>query len=184
MKKGKVLWVALLLGALLLATFVQVGLARPKAAPEGAVVNVLTISAADCVIRSHGQRYLNEGYYLQGQHGMGWVRANCPVHFPEYGTHRVRRLTIYVYDEVGGGGDYDVFGTLYRTRPNTAGRANMGTAKSTGSSTTNPRAFTISGTAISPNGVSPTQGMYLLISLRGHNNLKFYGAQIRYIVVP
>jgi hypothetical protein len=176
MKKGKVLCVALLLGALLLATFVQVGLARPRATPDNAVVNTVTVSAADCSPTSEDIQFTNNGHYLTNDANFWWWYV-CPVHFPEIGTHTVRSVTVYVYDPISA----DVFVDLYRTNPSTGSSVMMGTVKSTGSSATNPRAFTIRGSAITNRNVSPTRGMYLYLTIPG-DDPRFYGARIKYVV--
>lgn len=176
MKKRKVLWVALLLGALLLAIFVQVGLARPKVAPEAAVVKTLTVSAADCSPISEDIEFTNHGRYLSNDANYWWWYV-CPVHFPEYGTHTIRAVTVYIYDPISA----DIFVELYRTDPRTGSSVSMGEVRSTGSSATDPRAFTIRGSAISNRNVAPTRGMYLYLTIPG-DDPRFYGARIKYIV--
>jgi hypothetical protein len=182
MKKSKVLWVAFLLCVLLLVAFVQVGLARPKAAStDSAVIKTLTIAAADCYPKNDAIQYNNDGYIIRGIYGKGWATFICPVDFPEYGTHTVRLVTIYVLDNVAGVGN-DVIVNADRTNHNTGFKDHIGTVRSTGSSSTIPRAFTISGAALTNRNVQPTRGMYLTVSMESHYNLGFFGARIRYSV--
>jgi hypothetical protein len=166
----------LLLGTLLLAAFVQVGLARPKAVPEGAIVNTIAVSAADCYPNSDDREFINTGAYIQGTALPGFAYFICPVHFPDYGTHTVRSVTIYVYDNYVSD---DVLVDVYRTNPSAASRVRMGTVESTGSSATKPRAFTIRGSAIRNRSVSPTRVMFLSVLL--YHDTRFYGARIKYI---
>ena len=57
----------------------------------------------------------------------------------------------------------------------------MGLVRSTGSSATKPRSFTIKGAQINPKVVYPTHKMYFWVWMEGHNNLWFYGLRIRYV---
>jgi hypothetical protein len=181
MKKGKLLLGVLLTVSLLLAVFVEIGLARPEVKSSGGPGgNALTISAADCYPYTEDVQYVNWGYFIRGNSGTGQAIFICPIRFPEYGTHRVRSVTIYVQDRLSGV-DKDVFVKLYRTSPGSGNQALMGQVRSTGSSTTMPRAFTIGGSGLANRNVSQTQGMHLRVSMSGSNYLAFFGARVRYI---
>lgn len=170
-----------LLGLLLFATLVGAAGAWPNAVPPSAVVKkTVWVHAADCVPWNHEQEYMNAGYYIRGLTGA--VAYVCPVHFPEYGTHRILSITMYVYDNEDGAA-YKVEAEATRTRPVYGDETIMGVVSSSGKSTKDPRTFTISGAKISPKIVTPSMGMYFWVSMQSSSKLVMYAIRVQYTMV-
>lgn len=177
MKRLKRFLVPVVLGVLLLPLLVG----PTGGAPLGAVVKTLAVSAADCYPCEDDVDYENYGIYLKGTHGTGQVHFICPVKFPEYGKHRVRAITMCVYDQHTWK-DYDVFAFALRHNLLQGTATTMGTVRSTGSSATKPRCFTIKGAKINPKVLYPKNGMYFRVIMEGHNNLWLFGFRVKYTV--
>jgi hypothetical protein len=139
----------------------------------------VTVGAADCTPRDSDFNYHNFGRSLRGETGAGTVYFACAVNFPDYGTHVITAITLYAYDQHTWQ-DQDVIARAYRVNPATGTESHMGTARSTGSSATDPRSFTISWGQINPKHVYPGHKMYFWLSMLGHDNLKMYGIKVRY----
>jgi len=189
MKRMRRLWVALLLGLLVVATVVGVALAGSKSAPVPqplqATSRTMTVSASGCYPIEDGQLYYNNGRNIAGEQDAPLQTFICPVYFPDFASrHNIQSVTMYCYDQHTWSGDqYDVVAYMYRTEPALGNTETyMGTVRSTGSSSTNPRAFTISGTQINPKVVYPRQGVYFWVGFVGHSNLMLYGFKVNYTI--
>jgi hypothetical protein len=142
----------------------------------------LTITGSDCTPHTDNIDYFNNGYRLVGAPGIQYVQPfTCAVNFPDYGIHTVTHITLYAYDQHTWA-DRDVFAKPFLASPKTGSETQMGTVRSTSSSTTDPRAFTISWGQISPNKVYPGQKMHFWVYMEGHSGLAFYGLRITYRV--
>jgi hypothetical protein len=182
------LWVALLLGLLVVATVVGVALAGSKSAPVPqplqAISRSMTVPASSCYPKEDGELWWNNGAVLGGETDAPRQWFICPVNFPDFASvHVVQSITLYCYDQHTWSGDqYDVIANVYRTEPSLGAETQMGTVRSTGWSTDDPKAWTISGTQISPKQVYPRQAMYFWVSFAGHPNLLLYGFKINYTI--
>jgi len=183
------LWVASLLGLLVAATAVGAALAGSRSAPVAqplqATSRTMTVPASGCYPQQDGALYYNNGEYIQGEQDAALQTFICPVYFAEFASrHTVQSVTMYCYDQHTWSGDeHDVVAYMYRTEPALgAAETYMGTVRSTGYSSTNPTAWTISGAQINPKVVYPRQGMYFWVQFVGHSNLKLYGFKINYTI--
>ena len=172
MKTLKKLWAPMLLGMVLAMILTGAAGARPLGGP----LKVVTVSAADC-IPTEDWDWHNLGLYLRMNSGSG--SFTCPVHFPEYGTKRVRIIRAYIYDNHAG----SVQVVAYRTAPASATQVNMTPA--TMVSTTlgaNPQILTSSWGLISNEVVTQSHGMYVWVHITAASlDLKLYGFKIAYV---
>jgi hypothetical protein len=155
-------------------------LAGAVSASPGAQLTVtakkLTVLGADCYPWSDDADYLNDGTYIRAKSGL--VSFVCPVTFPEYATHRVQTITMYVQDEHV---DEDICAVAGRTDPNSGTESGMGEVCSDGYAG-GVRVFSISGASINPNSIGPNDDMYLWVTMVGPGKLKLYGFHIDYDV--
>ena len=171
MKRLKKWWKPMLLGMVLATILFGVAGARPLAAP----LKVVTVSAADC-IPSTDHDWLIAGNSLEMLSGSG--AFTCPVHFPEYGTKRVRIIKAYVYDTVAG----VVNARAYRTAPAGATQDAMTDAMASTNSAAMPAVLTRSWGQISNEVVTQSHGMYMSVSINvASPSLLLFGFKIWYI---
>ena len=173
MKRLKKWWMPVLLGMLLTTMLFGVAGARPLGGP----LKVVTVSAAECIPRDDSD-WNNQGGYLYVNSGSG--EFTCPVHFPEYGTKRVRIVRVYVYDNDASG---YVGWVAYRTFPAGATQVGMtGAAKTSSDSGADPQVLTRSWGQISNEVVTQNHGMYVRVAISAASSaLKLYGFKIWYI---
>jgi len=100
MKKVKKSRIAVLVGALLMATVVGVVWARPDGRPRAAAWVNHTVSAYHCIpLRDTVDwKYDPEGLRCDS----GWCEFYCPIRPPHEGSVRIQRLIMYAYDNAGG----------------------------------------------------------------------------------
>jgi hypothetical protein len=175
MKRIKSTWPLLLLCLVASAALVGAASARSGEAELSSATKTLTVSASDCYPWSGDADYFNGAYYLRSMSGL--VSFICPVHFPEYGTHQVQGITMYVQDTDS---EDEVCAEVNKMDPSTGSYIQMGNKCSSGS-TSGVRAFTIS---VTSNSVAPNQGMYFWVSMEGTTKLKLYGFRLTYSVSP
>jgi hypothetical protein len=96
MKKLKMLWMPVLLGALLMATLVGVAGARPNAKPEASPALVDYMFSAHHCIPEQDYDWDFGAMFLTSLTGES--RFVCPIKPPHQGLIRVQRLALYAYD--------------------------------------------------------------------------------------
>jgi hypothetical protein len=183
-RKKKLLLVEIL--SLVVASALMGATSRKNALYATIGPRYVTIGAPDCTPSKNTTRYSNRGYFIHGDPSQTPPDSVteafvCAVNFPDYGVHVITQITMYAYDQHTWA-DKDVFAKPFLVNPKNGSETQMGTVRSTSSSTTDPRAFTISWGQISPNKVYPGQKMYFWVYMHSHNNLKFYGVKVRYNV--
>ena len=172
MKRLKKWWKPVLLGMVLAMILTGAAGARPMGGP----LKVVAVSAADCIPR-WDHDWESWGYYLQMSSGHG--NFNCPVHFPEYGTKRVRIIKMYVFDNTG---VYNVQAVAYRTSPTAGSQDFMHTLMTTSDSAVDPQVHTRSWGQLSNEVVTQSHAMYMRVSITGPSALlRLYGFRIWYV---
>jgi hypothetical protein len=165
---------------LLVAGLIAAGATWPAAADSEAAdtpeartsIHKLVIPAAAFVPAYPGPNYVNGGDELSALSGFAGYIA--PVQFP-YPVVTIKSITLYAYDN----GRQDFTLHLGRSRPSTGTGAVTAVVKSTGQSSTDPRAFTT--TAVSARLVnSAVHGTYLALFPPPGTAYRFYGVTIRY----
>ena len=174
MKEVKKSWIAVLSGALLMATLVGVVWARPNGRPQGAgPTRKLTVPAASFIPADEAYNYWNDGTYLLMQSGSGSFTA--PVVFPTKKTVTVEKITLYAYDN---NSTWAACVWLRRARPTHGDHQNMGQACSTDQSSNDPRSFTDA--TINPSAVRPGHAPYLWLHIQSSPGLGVYAVRIEY----
>ena len=172
MKRVKKSWKPILLGMVLATMLFEAAGARPLGGP----LKVVTVSAAEC-IPTEDWDWRNLGSYLQMNSGVGTFA--CPVHFPVYGTKRVRIIKVYVRDNTGSGG---LSAMAWRTTPAGGAKVAMTNAMFSSDSGADPQVLTMSWGQISNEVVTQSHGMYVSVYLGAASiDLKLYGFRIWYI---
>ena len=184
MKKVKKSWIAVLCGALLMATLVGVVWARPNARPQAAATTKrITIPAGWFHPVGSGYSWRSFGYYTVSYLNQTSVFFHAPVVFPSGGQKfTVEKIALYAYDENGPAqGNKNACVYLYKTNPlvgATSQPAMMASVCSTGSSATDPRTFTT--TTIASNPITTARGAYLRLEIEDNTDLLVYGVRIWY----
>lgn len=174
LNRKRLLPVLLMVGVIVAATAWPTGAdsEEPAAPAARTTIHRLVIPAAAFIPAFPGPDYVNSGYEFSAQSGMSGFVA--PVQFP-YPAVTIKSITLHAYDN----GSQDFILHLGRSRPSTGAGTAIAVVKSTGQSTTDPRAFTTA--AVSPRIVnSAVNGAYLALFPPPGTAYKFYGVTIRY----
>lgn len=184
MKQTRKTWIALLLGALLLATLVGVVWARPKGefaerdaahkldrpkGHHGGFHYTATIPGGHFHPIQDGLNWYNWAYKLRMDSGSGAFTAALPI-LP--GSRTVESMTMYVMDNHA-----SVNACVSLVRAKTDGSyTEIGSTCSAGSSSS---IRTFSDTTISPSTIWGGHGAYLYLSING-TNIDVYSVQVAY----
>lgn len=167
----KKLWIAVLLGMVLVA-----GLAGEVGARDRAAVSArkyVTIPAGHFSPNQDGSDWYNNGDYITlGSGSSGSFIA--PVVFPGSGPVTVKKLILYAYDTSG---TVDISVGLYKTNPSADTKAQMAMANSDGAV---PAVREFSDTSITYATIQRSHGVYLRLALGAPALHKVYGVKIAY----
>jgi hypothetical protein len=165
MKKLKMLWMPVLLGALLMSTLVGVAAARPNARPEAspALVDYM-FSAHRCF--STDPTYDPHYVAMHLECDSGICHFVCPIKPPHEGLIRVQRLALYAFDNLSG----DVCIDLRHVYPKT------GINQCTANSATDPQVISYNPANFK---VSVLQDLIAWVSIDS-NGQKLYGFKLKY----
>jgi hypothetical protein len=174
MRKVSKLWIAAVVGALLLGTLVGVVWARPREERLAAGrTRKVVLAAADFIPSEASEDWYNGGWFVTCGPG-GHCYYTAPVVFPCLSSVTVERIKLHAYDD---NVDYEATATLLRLNPARLKLANLGEISSSGSSSQYPRTFT------SPNinkRVLPSQRAYILLYIPVTSTISVYGITIEY----
>ena len=169
----KKLWIAVLVGMLLVLSLAGEAGARERAAVSA--WKYVTVPAGWFHPTDDGYDWNNNGVSIEVNSGAAWFIA--PVVFPGSGAVTVKKVTLYAYDN---NGTDDVNVRLYKTNPYTGTETNMARAESSGASTTVPRVFS-DNTIVGPMIVR-SRGAYLWLQFpASSSSLTVYGVKIAYV---
>jgi hypothetical protein len=172
MKKLKMLWMPVLLGALLMATLVGVASARPNARPEAspALVDYM-FGPYNCI-----SMWAQPVAYAEDSMGCGSGTCGfvCPMKPPHEGLIRVQRLAMYAYDNDGTATGIAI--VLFHQYPKTGTFATRLGPASTSDSPADPQVY-----AYNPANfkVSVLQDIYITVSIPSSGQ-KLYGFKLKY----
>jgi hypothetical protein len=173
MRRVSKLWMAAVVGALLLGTLVGVVSARPGERPLAAGgTRKLTLTGADFIPRYSDFGWENYGNYVTTGGGSAFFAA--PVVFPCLSPVVVERIKLHAVDQNEHGWYSLVY--LMRVKPANGNTATLGWAQSSYSSSTRPTTFT---SAEINKVVRPNQRAYLMLKIED-SAIKVYGVTIEY----
>jgi hypothetical protein len=167
----KKLWIAVLLGMLLVLSLAGEAGARDRAAVSAR--KYITIPAGHFHPLQDGYDWANYGsniYLVSGSHGS----FLAPVVFPGSGPVTVRKVILYAKDN---NVTHDLSVTLYKTNPVTGSDTNMANTWS-GEYSPDIREFT--DTTITYATIQRTHGAYLRLYFDAYADLTVYGVKIAY----
>jgi hypothetical protein len=171
MKKLKMLWMPVLLGALLMATLVGVASARPNARPEAspALVDYM-FSAHHCIPE---QQNTDHEFARSHVHCHAWAcEVICPIKPPYQGLIRVQRLAMYAYDN----GANDVCINLNHVYPKSGSFVNRLTNQCTSDNVADPQIISYNPANFK---VSVLQDVYVWVTISGSTQ-RLYGFKLKY----
>ena len=167
----KKLWIAVLVGMLLVLS-----LAGEAGARESAAVSAwkyVTIPAGHFHPIQDGYDWYNAGLSIRVSSGTGTFTA--PVVFPGFGSVTVKKVILFTYDQ---NGTDDVSVSLYKTRPDSGTEVRIARAESSGSA---PGVRAFSNATIMGATVYRSRGTYLWLNIPSSSNLEVYAVKIAYV---
>ena len=165
----KKLWIAVLLGMLLVLSLVGEAGARDRAAVSA--WKYVTVPAAAFHPMDSGSAWWNYGSNIQAV-GPSQVAFVAPVIFPGLGAVTVKKVILYAHDS---NSSYNARVRMWKTNPATGSEALMADAKSYGAL---PGIRAFSDTTITHATIHRQRGAYLLLNLQG--TLVAYSVKVAY----
>jgi hypothetical protein len=163
-------------GLFLSAVIAGAAVSGPKSPGTAEAADLKTVYAfpMDCVSETDNADYSHDGVRLNLVSGS--AHFYCRVYFPEYGLHRIRRITLLAYDK---NASMNICVNSYVTEPG-KGSSNISKDICSNGSDLGVRKFSISGEDIYTKRLGAGKGMYFNISIPSASALSFYGMKVRY----
>ncbi len=173
MKSVKMLWIPVLLGTLLMATFAGVAGARPNARPEASPALVDYMFTAHHCIPSYNLGTVRHDFLNDSLRCLtATCSFACPIKPPHEGLIRVQRIAMYAYDN----GALDVCIDVRHVYPKTGLCITRLAWQCTANSANDPEVL-----AMNPANfkVSVLQDLYVWVKFNGTTQ-KLYGFKVKY----
>ena len=165
----KKLWIAVLVGMLLVLSLAGEAGARERAAVSA--WKYVTVPAGHFIPTTDSWAYSNNGYYLTGDGNF-----TAPVVFPGSGQVIVKKVILFAVDNTVGA-DVDV--TLYKTDPAAGVEVSVASAASIGNES---GIRTFKNSTIKQATITRSRGAYLWLSFDVDNhNLRAYAVKVAYV---